>query len=115
LFEESATVAPPSGAAEVNVAVPVTLPPPRIEAGERLTEESAAAGVRLSVDSAHAPFAVADTMTSESRVTADVLTEKAPLVCPAGIVTEGAERLATEPETFKSEAEASFPGVDARR
>jgi hypothetical protein len=80
-----------------------------------VTEESAAAGVRLRVASAQAPFAVADTMTSESRVTADVLTEKAPLVCPAGIVTEGAERLATEPETFKSEAEASFPGVDARR
>jgi hypothetical protein len=115
LFEESATAAPPSGAAEVNVAVPVTFPPPLIEAGERLTEESTAAGVRLSVASAHAPFAVADTMTSESRVTADVLTVKVSTVRPAGIVTEGAERLATEPEAFKSEAEASFPGVDARR
>jgi hypothetical protein len=38
LFEESDTVAPPTGAAEVNVAVPVTFPPPRIEAGETLTE-----------------------------------------------------------------------------
>ena len=48
LLLDKVTVVPPTGAAPVNVTVPVEVPPPRREAGFRETDE-AAGGVTVSV------------------------------------------------------------------
>ncbi len=96
------TVAPPAGAADVSVTVPVTFPPPRIDPAERPSEDREATGKRLSTPSAVIPFARADTTAPDSIVTGEVFTVNVPVVCPEGTVSVDEESVAIESDALRA-------------
>jgi len=83
LLLESATVAPPAGAAPLRVTVPVEAVPPVTLVGLRLNEERVAGGVTVRT----AESLAAQMVTQLGAVTELVETVKFPDVAPAGTVT----------------------------
>ena len=90
VFDESATAAPPAGAAPLNVTVPVALEPPITVLGEmlRLCTERASVAAGFTVSTAcREPLSVAVSVTERLDVTAKVCTIIFAVRAPAAIKT----------------------------
>ncbi len=89
---EMVTVAPPVGAAPVNLTVQVDVPAPVIAVGEQLNEDSVVAvvpaGDSVTLAVTLLPLYVAVTVTVVAVVTASAVAIKAPVVDPAMIVRD---------------------------
>lgn len=85
----SVTIAPPAGAAELSVTLPIEPAPPVTEFGTKLTDASPRVTDRftVSVPAAVVVPVVATTMAISELPTAAVVTEKVCVVAPAGTVT----------------------------
>src|SRR5690349_22473214 len=82
------TTAPPAGAAEVSVTVPVLPMPPRTAVGFSVKAFSPAAGFTTSVDVLVAPLMMAEIVTAVCAVTGCVVMAKFAVVAPAATVTD---------------------------
>ena len=111
LLDVSVTTAPPAGAADVNVTVPVLVTAPKIDVGLSVTVDSAAGGgVTVRLADVVLPFVVAEMATRVFAATVPAVTVNVAAVCPAGTVT-AAMTVATA--VFADASVTTFPPVGA--
>jgi hypothetical protein len=111
LLDVSVTTAPPAGAADVNVTVPVLVTAPNMDDGLSVTAKSAAGGgVTVRLADVVLPFVAAEIETTVFVATVAAVTVNVAAVCPAGTVTAAAT-VATA--VFADASETTFPPVGA--
>ena len=111
LLDASVTTAPPAGAADVKVTVPVLVTAPNMDDGLSVTAESAAGGgVTVRLADIVLPFVAAEIETTVFVATIPAVTVNVAAVCPAGTVT-AAGTVASD--VFPDASVTTFPPVGA--